>query len=133
MKITLNSHVLSGGEKTNEAITRLEITAHWTVQWRKAIHADFAKALGRDNQQTEIVLEVSKRHASKAEAIQYSLTHASQLIHAKGQLSIDFEDPSAKQTTLLEDATLCTIQTHSKGNASYTLYKIYGGNLHETK
>ena len=66
MKITLNSYVLSGGERTNEAITR-------------------------------------------------------------------FEAPSDKKTTLLEDATLCTIQTHSKGNASYTLYKIYGGNLHETK
>ena len=129
MKITLNEHVLCGGNLANETPSRFEISSQRNMQIIKAIRATFSQTYNRGNLQTKLVFELGRKHRSQQDAAQHALLHASELKQASGVLKIDFEDKS-KQCFQLESATLYRIQTHYKGNASYTLYEIYGGELH---
>ena len=110
MKITLNEHVLCGGNLANETPSRFEITS-------------------QRNLQTKLIFEVGRKHRSQQDAAQHALVHASELQQANGVLLLDFED-KAHRCFQLESATLYRVQTHYKGNASFTLYEIYGGELH---
>lgn len=129
MKISLNEHVLCGGNSTNEIPSHFEITSQRTLQMLKAIRAPFSQTYNRGNLQTKLVFEVGRKHRSQQEAAQHALLHASKLQQANGCLQIDFED-KGNHRFQLESATLYRIQARYKGNASYTLYELYGGELH---
>ena len=129
MKITLNEHTLCGGNSAHETPFRFEITSQRNLQIIKAIRAPFTQTCNRGNLQTKLVFAVGRKHRSQQDAAQHTLLHASELQQVSGALQIDFEDKSNRRFQL-ESATLYRIQTHYKGNASYTLYEIYGGELH---
>ena len=129
MKITLNEHTLCGGHSANETPSRFEINSQRNLQIIKAIRATFSQTCNRGNLKTKLVFEVGRKHRSQQEAAQHALLHASELQHANGVLQIVFEDKACR-CFQLESATLYHVQTHYKGNASYTLYEIYGGELH---
>ena len=129
MKITLNEHTLCGGNLANETPSRFKINSQTNLQIIKAIRATFSQTCNRGNLQTKLVFEVGRKHRSQQEAAQHALLHASELKQASGVLQIDFEDKNNRRFQL-ESATLYRLQTHYKGNASYTLYEIYGGELH---
>lgn len=129
MKITLNEHVLCGGNLANETPSRFEITSQRNLQIVKSIRATFSQTCNRGNLQTKLIFEVGRKHRSQQDAAQHALVHASELQQANGVLLLDFED-KAHRCFQLESATLYRVQTHYKGNASFTLYEIYGGELH---
>ncbi len=129
MKITLNEHILCSGSSANETPSRFEVSSQRNLQIIKAIRARFSQTCNRGNLQTKLVFEVGRKHRSQQEAAQHALLHASELQQANGVLQIDFED-KANRRFQLESATLYRVQTHYKGNASYTFYEIYGGELH---
>lgn len=129
MKIKLNEYTLCNGNATNENPSRFEISSQRNLQIVKSIRAHFSQTYNRGNLQTKLLFEVGRKHRSQQEAAQHALLHASKLQQASGVLLIDFEDKANRQFQL-ESATLYRIQTHYKGNASYTLYEIYGGELH---
>ena len=132
MKITLNEYILAGGDAAHEQPEHFEIEGQRHMQILQAIRADNIQTFNRGNLQIQLKFTVGRRHKTAAEAIQHALTHACTLMHASGQLNIDLEDKAQRQLTL-ESATLQHIKTHYKGNASYTTYEIYGGNLHDTQ
>ena len=129
MKITLNQHILSNGISTNENPIHFEISGQRNLQIIKAIQAPNVQTIDRGNLQTKVTFQVGRCHKSQQEAIQHMLVHASDIVNAHGTLQIDLEDKTSRRF-VLESATLQRIQTHYKGNASYTTYEIYGGNLH---
>ena len=132
MKITLNDHILAGGNAAHEQPEHFEIEGQRSMQILQAIRADNVQTFNRGNLQIQITFTVGRRHKTAAEAVQHALTHACTLMHASGRLNIDLEDKAQRQFTL-ESATLQHIKTRYKGNASYTTYEIYGGNLHDTQ
>lgn len=127
MKITLNGHILAGGLTANEEPIHMTISAQRMLQLVKTIRASSIQTYDRGNLQICLTFEVGRRHKSQAEASQHMLLHASALTQAHGTLTLDLENG---ETFLLESATLQTIKTRTQGNASYTTYEIYGGNLH---
>ena len=129
MKITLNEHTLCGGISAKETPSRFEINSQRNLQIIKTIRATFSQTCNRGNLQTQLVFEVGRKHQSQQKAAQHALLHASELSQASGVLQIAFED-KANQCFQLESATLYRLQTRYKGNVSYTLYEIYGGELH---
>ncbi len=129
MKITLNEHVLAGGNDANENPTHLQISGQRQLQFIKTIQSPYVQTQDRGNLQIKVSFDVGRRHKTQASAIQHILTHASRLSNAGGCLKIDLED-NTHQRFCLESATLNRIETYYKGNASYTTYEIYGGNLH---
>ena len=132
MKITLNDHILAGGNAVHEQPEHFEIEGHRNMQILQAIQADNVRTFNRGNLQIRLCFTVGRRHKTGAEAVQHALTHACTLMHASGALIIDLEDRTQQQFTL-ESATLQHIKTRYKGNATYTTYEIYGGNLHDTQ
>lgn len=132
MKITLNEHVLAGGNAVDEQPEHFEIDGQRHMQILQAIRADNVQTFNRGNLQIRIVFVVGRHHKTATEAVQHALTHACALMHASGKLMIALEDKAQHQFTL-ESATLQHIKTRYKGNASYTTYEIYGGNLHGTQ
>ena len=132
MKITLNEHILAGGNAAHEQPEHFEIEGQRHMQILQAIRADNVQTFNRGNLQIQLKFTVGRRHKTAAEAVQHALTHACALMHASGSLHIDLEDKAQRQLTL-ESATLQHIKTRYKGNASYTTYEIYGGNLHDTQ
>ena len=132
MKITLNKHILAGGNAVHEQPTRFEFEGQRNLQILQAIHAETVKTVDRGNLQVKLIFEVGRHHKTQSEAIQHALTHACALSHANGDLIITLEDKQTHQITL-QSATLQRIKTHYKGNASYTTYEIYGGNIHVTR
>ena len=132
MKITLNEHVLAGGNAAHEQPEHFEIEGQRHMQILQAIRADNVQTFNRGNLQIQLKFIVGRRHKTAAEAVRHALTHACVLMHASGPLHIDLEDKAQHQLTL-ESATLQHIKTRYHGNASYTTYEIYGGNLHDTQ
>ncbi len=132
MKITLNDHILAAGNAHHEQPEHFEIDGQRNMQILQAIRSDNIRTFNRGNLQIKIVFTVGRHHKTASEAIHHALTHACALIHASGTLNIALED-KAQQQFSLESATLYHIKTHYKGNASYTTYEIYGGNLHGTQ
>ena len=132
MKITLNEHILAGGNAAHEQPEHFEIEGQRHMQILQAMRAENIQTFNRGNLQIQLKFTVGRRHKTAAEAIQHALTHACALTHASGPLRIDLEDKAQRQLTL-ESATLQHIKTRYKGNASYTTYEIYGGNLHDTQ
>lgn len=107
----------------------MALTAQRSMQTLRAIRAPSVQTYDRGNLQIKLTFEVGRHHKNQAEASHHMLLHASELTQAHGPLKIELED-KAKQVFTLESATLHHIQTYYKGNASYTTYEIYGGNLH---
>ena len=122
MKITLKtdqkSYVLAGGTAVNEEPTHISVTAERTLQSVKAVRAASVQTY-----------DVGRLHHNQSAAMEHMLVHASEIAHAHGEVLIQSEG-SRVRTLTLESATLASIQTHYKGNASYTTYEIYGGRLH---
>ena len=133
MKITLKtdqkSYVLAGGMVANEEPTHLFVTAERTLQSVKAIRAASVQTYDRGNLQIRLTFDVGRLHNDQSAAMEHMLVHASEIAHAHGEVLIQSEG-SRVRTLTLESATLASIQTHYKGNASYTTYEIYGGRLH---
>ena len=133
MKITLKtdqkSYVLAGGTAVNEEPTHISVTAERTLQSVKAVRAASVQTYDRGNLQVRLVFEVGRLHNDQSAAMEHMLVHASEIAHAHGEVLIQSEG-SRVRTLTLESATLTSVQTHYKGNASYTTYEIYGGRLH---
>lgn len=133
MKITLKtdqkSYVLAGGMVANEEPTHLFVTAERTLQSVKAIRAASVQTYDRGNLQIRLTFDVGRLHNDQSAAMEHMLVHASEIAHAHGELQIQSEGTKERSLTL-ESATLASVQTHYKGNASYTTYEIYGGKLH---
>lgn len=133
MKITLKtaskSYVLAGGTALNEEPTHMTVTAERTLQSVKAIRAASVQTYDRGNLQIRLTFEVGRLHGDQSAAMEHMLVHASEIAHAHGEVLIQSEG-SRVRTLTLESATLASVQTHYKGNASYTTYEIYGGKLH---
>lgn len=133
MKITLKTssqeHILAGGAANQEEPIHLTISAQRTLQAVRAIRATSVQTYDRGNLQIKLTFEVGRLHESQSDAMNYMLIHASTITNAHGELLLQLEDPAARSLTL-ESATLASIQTRYNGNASYTLYEIYGGKLH---
>ena len=133
MKITLKtaskSYVLAGGLAVNEEPTHMSVTAERALQSVKAIRAASVQTYDRGNLQIRLVFEVGRLHNDQSAATEHMLVHASEIAHAHGEVLIQSEG-SRVRTLTLESATLASVQTHYKGNASYTTYEIYGGKLH---
>ena len=132
MKITLNDHILAGGNAAHEQPEHFEIEGRRNMQILQAIRADNIQTFNRGNLQIQLKFTVGRHHKTAAEAVRHALTHACALMHASGRLNMDLEDKAQRQFTL-ESATLQHIKTRYKGNASYATYEIYGGNLHDTQ
>ena len=132
MKITLNDHILAGGSAAHEQPEHFEIEGQRSMQILQAIRSDNIQTFNRGNLQIKLLFTVGRHHKTAAEAVQHALTHACTLLHASGKLNISLEDKTQRQFTL-ESATLQHIKTRYNGNASYTTYEIYGGNLHGTQ
>lgn len=133
MKITLKtnqkSYVLAGGIAANEEPTHLFVTAERILQSVKAIRAAAVQTYDRGNLQIRLTFDVGRLHHNQSAAMEHMLVHASEIAHAHGEVLIQSEDSKVRSITL-ESATLASVQTHYKGNASYTTYEIYGGKLH---
>ena len=98
MKITLNKHVLCGGNLANEIPSQFEISSQRNLQIVKAIRASFSQTCNRGNLQTRLVFEVGRKHRSQQEAAQHALVHASELQQANGVLLLDFEHMRRRKT-----------------------------------
>ncbi len=129
MKITLNEQILAGGNAIHENPTHFEIDGQRNVQILKTVRASHIQTFDRGNLKIRLSFEVGRRHKTQTEAIQHTLTHACKLAQANGSLIIDLEDKQPHRFCL-DSATIQHIQTTYKGNASYTTYEIYGGELH---
>ena len=133
MKITLKtnqkSYVLAGGIAANEEPTHLFVTAERILQSVKAIRAAAVQTYDRGNLQICLTFDVGRLHHNQSAAMEHMLVHASEIAHAHDEVLIQSEG-SRVRTLTLESATLASVQTHYKGNASYTTYEIYGGRLH---
>ena len=133
MKITLKtaseSYVLAGGTALNEEPAHLSVAAERTLQSVKAVRAASVQTYDRGNLQIRLIFEVGRLHGDQSAAMEHMLVHASKIAHAHGEILIQPEDSRARTLTL-ESATLASVQTRCKGNASYTTYEIYGGELH---
>lgn len=132
MKITLNEHILAGGNAVREQPEHFEIEGQRAMQILQAIRADNVQTFNRGNLQIKLEFTVGRHHKTAVEAVEHALNHACALMHASGTLCISLEDKDRHQFTL-ESATLQHVKTHYKGNASYTTYEIYGGNLYGTQ
>ncbi len=130
MKITLNQQILAGGNAINENPNNFAIDGQRNIQILKTVRSPHVQTFDRGNLQIKLSFEVGRRHKTQTEAIQHTLTHACELAQANGQLIIELEDKQ-QRCFYLESATIQHIQTQYKGNASYTTYEIYGGQLHE--
>ena len=130
MKITLNEQILAGGNKSNENPTHFEIDGQRNIQILKTVRSPHIQTFDRGNLKIKLSFEVGRRHKSQTDAIQHALIHACELAQAHGQLILELEDKHTRRFCL-ESATIQHIQTKYKGNASYTTYEIYGGELHE--
>lgn len=133
MKITLKtnqkSYILAGGLAANEEPTHIFVTAERILQSVKAIRATAVQTYDRGNLQIRLTFDVGRLHHDQSAAMEHMLVHASEIAHAHGEVLIQSEG-SRIRTLTLESATLASVQTHYKGNASYTTYEIYGGRLH---
>ena len=133
MKITLKtnqkSYILAGGLAANEEPTHIFVTAERILQSVKAIRATAVQTYDRGNLQIRLTFDVGRLHHDQSAAMEHMLVHASEIAHAHGEGLIQSEG-SRIRTLTLESATLASVQTHYKGNASYTTYEIYGGRLH---
>ena len=130
MKITINQHILAGGDATHENPTHFEINGQRNVQILKTVRSPNVQTFDRGNLEIKLSFEVGRRHKTQMDAIQHALIHACELAQVNGQLIIELEDKE-KRCFCLDSATVQRVQTKYNGNASYTTYEIYGGKLHE--
>ena len=133
MKITLKtasqSYVLAGGLTMNEEPTHMSVTAERSLQSVRAIRAASVQTYDRGNLQIRLTFDVGRLHDNQSAAVEHMLVHASEIAYEHGELLMQSEGSQVRSLTL-ESATLASVQTHYKGNASYTTYEIYGGKLH---
>jgi len=128
MKITYAQLTLARGEAYNEEPVGLRVESAHEVQELRYLRASQQSAANRGNLRSRVSFSVTRRHASEADALRFSLTHPAQFPIGSGQpLRIDAENHRKRTSFTLQQAVPVDIRSSASGPITATAYEFLGG------